>query len=201
LNAERMRNYYKILNIPYNANQGDIKSAYRRLAKRYHPDVTNRRIDDFIRLKEAFDVLSDTRKRRLYDNKLNLNIYNWTPYQTDRVNVHREKQDVFDDLVDVVSDRFHIAKKKKLHFDLFLTDEEFEKGLKTTVTVPRDKICPRCFGFGGTIISTCCNCNGLGMIKNDIELEIKLTPPLSLGQEYEITDKNNIMRFCLRRSK
>ena len=196
-----MKNYYKILNIPYNANQGDIKSAYRRLAKRCHPDIANKRSDDFVRLKEAFDILSDARKRRLYDKKLSLNIKNWTPFHNQRINVHPVKQDVFDDLVDVISDRFHIVRKNTLHFDLFLTDEEFKKGLKTTVTVPQDKICPRCFGFGGTVFTTCRDCNSIGMINNSVEFEVKLTPPLSPGQQYEITDRNNILRFRLRRVK
>ena len=194
-----MRNYYKILNVPYNADIEQVKTAYRHLAKRYHPDIAKQSTDDFIVIKEAFDVLSDYRKRQTYNKKLRLKINDKNLYRTDRINIHPIRQDVFDDLVDVFSDRFHRERKKAISIDLYLTDEEFKRGLKTEITIPIDKICSRCFGLGGTVFSSCSRCAGLGVISHDEEFEITLTPPLKTGQNHDIADGNYLLRFKLLR--
>lgn len=64
------RDYYKTLGIPRDANEKDIKTAYRRLARKYHPDLNPDNIDAANRFKEvneAYEVLSDPDKRRQYD--------------------------------------------------------------------------------------------------------------------------------------
>ena len=64
------RDYYKVLDVPRNATEAEIKKAYRRLAMKYHPD---RNPDDheaeehFKEAKEAYEVLSETSKRAVYD--------------------------------------------------------------------------------------------------------------------------------------
>lgn len=62
--------YYKILGIPRDATNKDIKTAYRRLARKYHPDLNpgdERAADRFKEVNEAYEVLSDEDKRRQYD--------------------------------------------------------------------------------------------------------------------------------------
>ncbi len=63
------RDYYEILGIPRTASEEDIKKAFRRLARQYHPDV-NKEADAETRFKEsseAYEVLSDPQKRQAYD--------------------------------------------------------------------------------------------------------------------------------------
>ena len=63
------RDYYEILGVPRNATPEQIKSAYRRLARKYHPDV-NKSPDAAEKFKEAtaaYEVLSDPQKRKMYD--------------------------------------------------------------------------------------------------------------------------------------
>ncbi|KAF5988876.1 molecular chaperone [Fusarium coicis] len=63
-------NYYKILQLPHTANQDDIKTAYRQLAKTMHPDKNpedNQATLNFQNLNDAYSTLSDLRKRRVYD--------------------------------------------------------------------------------------------------------------------------------------
>jgi len=192
-----MKNYYKILNIPYNAEPDEIKSSYRRLAKKYHPDTSGKMPDDFINITEAFDILYDAEKRRLYNKKLGLNMNSNTAYQTDRFKLHPVKKDVYDDVIEVFSDRFKMGKKRKLIIDLFLSDDEFTNGVQTTISIPNDKTCPRCFGFGGTLFSTCRTCGGIGLVSEDVEFDISLSPPLSVDEVHEVIDKDYILRFRL----
>lgn len=65
-------NYYEILGISFNATQEEVKKAYRRMAKKYHPDM-NPDIDTTEKMKEintAYDTLSDIEKRKAYDKTL-----------------------------------------------------------------------------------------------------------------------------------
>jgi curved DNA-binding protein CbpA len=62
------KNYYAILNVPRDATPEQIKQSYRRLARRYHPDLNQQIEDDRIKqLNEAYSVLSDPGKRLAYD--------------------------------------------------------------------------------------------------------------------------------------
>lgn len=68
-----MKDYYQILGIPSNASHEEIKSAYRKLALKYHPDV-NKSPDAFrlfIEVNEAYEVLRDEAKRKQYDQGVN----------------------------------------------------------------------------------------------------------------------------------
>ncbi|MHA2392797.1 MAG: DnaJ domain-containing protein [Promethearchaeota archaeon] len=65
------RNYYDILEVNKEATEEEIKLAYRRLAKKYHPDLNQddpKAKDKFIELKEAYDTLTDPVKRKIYDD-------------------------------------------------------------------------------------------------------------------------------------
>ncbi len=65
------RDYYEILGINKDASEEEIKLAYRKLAKKYHPDLNRKdpkSKDKFIELKEAYDTLIDPTERRIYDD-------------------------------------------------------------------------------------------------------------------------------------
>src|SRR5262249_28733775 len=62
--------YYKVLGVPRGAKPDEIKKAYRRLARKHHPDVNPGKRDaeeKFKQISEAFDVLSDPKKKEIYD--------------------------------------------------------------------------------------------------------------------------------------
>jgi molecular chaperone DnaJ len=64
------RDYYKVLGVPRKATQREIKAAYRRLARKYHPDVTgedDHATERFKEITEAYETLSDPKRRRAYD--------------------------------------------------------------------------------------------------------------------------------------
>ena len=60
-------NFYKILGIPSNSSASDIKSAYRKLALKYHPDKKSGNEEKFKQISQAYDTLSDPVKRKEYD--------------------------------------------------------------------------------------------------------------------------------------
>ena len=93
----KYRDYYEILGVDKNASQGDIKKAYRKLAKKYHPDTNpnNKTSEDkFKEANEAYEVLGDVEKRKRYDNLgrgMNFqNNYDFDPSQAGFDNVKYE---------------------------------------------------------------------------------------------------------------
>ncbi|TVQ48526.1 MAG: J domain-containing protein [Gloeocapsa sp. DLM2.Bin57] len=74
------RNYYAILGVPSNATQEEIKKAFRKLARQYHPDVNpddQSAEEKFKNINEAYDVLHDEEKRKAYDSQQKLNTRLW----------------------------------------------------------------------------------------------------------------------------
>lgn len=65
------KNFYKILNISQNASINEVKTAYRKLVIKYHPDKNPNQQDFFIQIVEAYETLSDPVKKSLYDQTLN----------------------------------------------------------------------------------------------------------------------------------
>ena len=69
------RDYYEVLGVEKGADQKEIKKAYRRLAQKFHPDRNpddNTAAEKFREVSEAYEVLSDREKRKLYDETLGL---------------------------------------------------------------------------------------------------------------------------------
>lgn len=67
------RDYYEVLGIDKSASEKELKSAYRKLAKKYHPDANpgdKQSEEKFKELSEAYDILKDPEKRKLYDNSV-----------------------------------------------------------------------------------------------------------------------------------
>jgi curved DNA-binding protein CbpA len=62
--------YYRILNVPYNATLSEIKDAYRKKVKEVHPDKEKGNAEQFKRVKEAYEILNNVEKRKRYDDLL-----------------------------------------------------------------------------------------------------------------------------------
>ena len=67
--AVKYQDYYEILGVPRNASQDKIQSAYRKLARKYHPDINKEKgaEDKFKQVGEAYEVIGDAEKRKKYD--------------------------------------------------------------------------------------------------------------------------------------
>lgn len=71
-------NYYRILDVPYDATFSDIKEAYRKKVKEVHPDKVKGNSEQFKRVKEAYETLKNVEKRKRYDDLLFKTAHNFT---------------------------------------------------------------------------------------------------------------------------
>ena len=89
-----MKDYYKILNINFQASENEIKKQYRKLAKIYHPDKNGGSKfyeDNFKLIVEAYETLSNDRKRNAYDSKYNQYFSNIANKRTNSTNETKHK--------------------------------------------------------------------------------------------------------------
>ncbi|RPI20904.1 MAG: molecular chaperone DnaJ [Acidobacteria bacterium] len=187
------RDYYEVLGVKRSASEGDIKKAYRRLARKHHPDVNpgdKRAEERFKEVQEAYDILSDPEKRKTYD----------------RYGFYREGQpgpeagahpgggfQGFDfDLsgageasggrgfADIFSDLFGGRKSRgepragapetgrDLEYHITIPFMQAIKGTEARINVTHREVCARCGGSGsvsGSRTHTCPNCGGKGQVQ------------------------------------
>jgi molecular chaperone DnaJ len=170
-----MTDYYQTLGVARNATHNEIKSAFRKLAQQYHPDVSEDEESEerFIRMLEAYEVLGDPDKRRGYDLSLAAGTAAG-PGHFDLDDFSR-----VDELEDLLGGemmetlfgrrgRYGPRKGPDLRFDVELTLEEAFRGATRQVLAPRAGKCAECGGTGtgrGGVPVPCPVCNGLGQVK------------------------------------
>ena len=187
------RDYYEILGVAKTANADEIKQAYRRLAKQYHPDMNpnDRKAaeEKFKELSEAYEVVIDPKKKELYDQyghegvsqRFSPGGFQWRDFS------HAEDlRDVFGDVFDFsqifrgfgegsIFDLFgggrETTRQSKtrghdIHVRLRLTLEEIAEGTTKEISFSRYERCDVCKGVGGSGTMTCSTCQGRGEKKH-----------------------------------
>ncbi len=180
-----MKDYYQILGVTEKASADEIKKAYRRLAKKFHPDKNpndKSAEERFKQIGEAYEVLTDPKKREQYDLMRKGGIpfgagrdYRW---QQARGGQKFDFGDLFGgiNIGDIFSDLFgggvHRSRKTPQKGNDLQTavDIPFNiafKGGQKSIVVPIQETCPRCGGTGaepGTKTNKCPTCSGRGFI-------------------------------------
>ncbi len=169
------RDYYEILGVPRNASSDDLKGAFRRLARQYHPDV-NKASDSeerFKEINEAYAVLSDDDKRAAYDRFGHAGVRG--AGGAPDFSVDFDFADIFGDLFGFggfgrSATRARNAPRRgaDLQYRLDLSFEEAVFGIEKEIEVTRDESCSTCGGTGakpGTSPTRCSNCNGTGEVR------------------------------------
>ncbi|MHB8985665.1 MAG: DnaJ domain-containing protein, partial [Eubacteriales bacterium] len=169
------RDYYEVLEVSRNASAEEIKKAFRRLARQYHPDA-NQNIDNaeekFKELGEAYEVLSDPEKRAQYD-RFGHSAFNGQGYNGfsgfGGFGDFGGLGDIFE-MFFGGSGRGRPGPEKgaDIRADLEITLKEAASGLEREIKVPRTEVCSTCGGSGaaaGTKPKTCQTCDGTGQIQ------------------------------------
>ncbi len=177
---------YKVLDVDKNASEADIKKAYRRLARQYHPDVNKApgAEDMFKKVQKAYDILSDPQKKAQYDQ------FGVTDDQPGAGGFGGFggagfgggfSAESFEDIFDVFfggSGRRSggrsgggdqgVRQGEDLRYDLELTLEDVAKGFSKEIDIFHMERCETCVGTGaqpGTSKVTCSHCQGAGQIR------------------------------------
>jgi molecular chaperone DnaJ len=169
-----MDDYYEVLGVDRNAPMEEIKSAYRRLALKFHPDRNpgdKAAEEQFKYVSEAYQVLSDSEKRQLYD------LYGHAGLAGLDMGGFGGFDDIFSSFGEVFEDFFGFGRRTgrtprpqpgaDLRHRLVLTLEEVARGLDTALEVERRALCSRCRGNGmepGTKRQDCPRCGGRGQV-------------------------------------
>lgn len=180
------RDYYEILSVTRTASAEEIKTSYRKLAMKFHPDKNPGDLkaeEKFKELAEAYEVLSDPNKRQRYDQFGHQGV-NGSGFQGfDNIN------DIFSHFGDIFGNfgggrgsifddffgggqggnrRSANTRGSDLKISIKLTLEEIAEGVEKTVKVKKFKLCPTCEGNGAKSNSghtKCTHCNGSGEIR------------------------------------
>ena len=181
----KAKDYYKTLGVDKNASKADIKKAYKKLAKKYHPDLNPddaEAAEKFKEINEAAAILGDEEKRRQYD-QFGTTAEGFRGFGAQGFDFSDFMQDIggfgFD--FDSIFDRFFgggggFSRRRRagprrgadLESDVEITLEEAAKGIKKDIVVPRLEHCDKCNGTGAespSDIVTCPECNGSGVSK------------------------------------
>lgn len=171
------RDYYEILGVSKDAGEEEIKKAFRRLARQYHPDVNKedpQAEEKFKEINEAYEVLSDPKKRAAYDQFGHAGTDSGFGNATGFGGFGDFGFDSFGDIFDMFfgsTGRQRRPGPKRgadLRVDLEIEFTEAAFGMETTINVPRTETCPTCHGNKakpGTPIQTCSVCHGTGQVQ------------------------------------
>ena len=176
------KNYYEVLGVDKKASQDDIKAAYRKLARQYHPDLhpnDEECAKKFKEINEANEVLSDPQKRQQYDMELeNPGAGNFGGFGGFGSGSHSAGGfggfgDIFGDICGAFSgsDRGHRSAAQDgddINLEVELSFLDAAKGCKKDITYTRKEPCPDCRSTGaknGTSYKQCDKCKGTGTIQ------------------------------------
>ncbi|GAQ94720.1 molecular chaperone DnaJ [Thermodesulfovibrio aggregans] len=167
-----MKDYYKILGVSRDASQEEIKKAFRRLARQYHPDLNpgNKEAEEkFKEINEAYACLSDPVKRANYDRYGTAEgVSSGFGYES-----YTTFTDIFEDIFEGFFGSFGFTKNRPkkgadLRYDITITLEEVAKGVEKDIRFYRWEICETCGGSGikpGSEPLICSSCGGTGYIR------------------------------------
>ncbi|MGD8966175.1 MAG: molecular chaperone DnaJ [Anaerolineae bacterium] len=165
--------YYEVLGVDRSASQPEIKKAYRKMARDYHPDVSDAPDAEarFKEINEAYQVLSDPEKRQAYDR------FGHAGLEGGRAGFDfggfRDPFEIFEEFFGQgfgfpTGRRRGPRRGADLRYDLHLTFEEAVSGCEKDIQVTRHEMCPECGGSGaepGTSPTRCSNCSGSGQVR------------------------------------
>jgi molecular chaperone DnaJ len=184
------KNFYDVLGIDKKASKEDIKSAFRKLAHQYHPDKKGGNEAKFKEVNEAYQILSDEKKRAEYDTYgrvfsdgqssgggfdgggAGFGGFDWSNFTGQQGTAGQQGQNFEFDLGDIFGDFFgggqeRTKRGRDISIDTELPFEEAIFGTERQILLNKSSVCDICSGSGakpGTEHHTCKSCNGKGKV-------------------------------------
>ena len=185
------RDYYEVLGVDKNATDEELKKAYRKLAKKYHPDANpdNKKEAEakFKEVNEAYETLSDSQKRRMYDqfgpdgpqgfgggNAGQGGYYSYNTSGFDGFGDFGDLGDIFSSFFGggfgarTSSRRTGPVKGADLKTNIEISFEDAFLGVEKELLINRNEVCGTCHGDGarpGTKVENCTVCGGTGVVR------------------------------------
>ena len=208
------KDYYNILGVGRNASEQEIKKAYRRLARKHHPDVNpgdKSAEAKFKQINEAYEVLSDKDKRQKYDqfgeqwqyaDQFAQAGWQQAPYRDfeqagGTASFHFDEGDLgslFDELLRGTRTRTYTRRAqprrgRDIEAQVEVTLEEAQQGASRTISLQAEEPCPSCQGMGLIQNVPCSTCRGAGVVARHKRLEVKIPPGVNNGSRVRISGK------------
>ena len=174
------KDYYKTLGVEKSATREQVKKAYKKLAKKYHPDINKEdgASDKFKEINEAASILGDDKKREQYDRFGTADFSGFQGgaggFDFSDLGGFSESFDFGDLFEGLFGGSFGGRRRRRgsrrghdIRYDLEIELEEAVKGTEKHILVPRLEKCSKCDGTGAensSDIETCRDCNGRGMV-------------------------------------
>jgi molecular chaperone DnaJ len=176
----QQRDYYEVLSVSKTASIEEIKSSYRKSAMQWHPDRNPENKQEaeirFRECTEAYTILSDPKKRQIYDTYGHAGLAGVASQPDFNGTVFQDFHDIFgeffgfEDLFGGGGRRGGRSRSQRgadLRYDMTLTFEEAATGVNTKIRVPRQEYCESCNGTGakkGSGVAACQTCGGRGQL-------------------------------------
>jgi molecular chaperone DnaJ len=179
-----MRDYYDVLGVSPRARADEIKRAYRRLARRYHPDISG---DDrgtaFLEVARAYQVLRDPERRRSYDARLMA--HGRADWLADEVAIDFPS---ISSVLDRMRDSFFAgARGVSLSAEVILTPQEAFWGARVPLDIPLRRTCRPCGGRGEVWDEWCVACGGAGEIAAVHEMQLRVPAGVREGTRFRFS--------------
>jgi len=205
--AVTYKDYYEVLGVPKDANEKDIKSAYRKLARKWHPDANpdnaKEAEEKFKELQEAYAVLSDPEKRAKYDalgsdwESAARQAEQQRRYRSDRNAATYDFGDGFSDFFESffsnVGRRTTASARsphrgRDLNGEIEITLRDAYDGGTKSISIELEDRCPICGGTGVVRGEQICpNCHGTGATLTSKRLDVKIPRGVRDGQRIRLT--------------
>ena len=213
------RDFYEVLGVEKTATDEELKRAYRKLAKKYHPDANpdNKKEaeEKFKEVSEAYETLSNPQKRKMYDQfgpdgpqgfgggNPGGGYYSYSTSGFDGFSDFGDLGDIFSSFFGggfggrTSRSKNGPKKGRDLKYSMNITFEESYLGVEKEIAINRDEECPTCHGNKakpGTKVETCKACNGTGTIRQTVstilgQMQTTKTCPNCNGEGKVIQEK------------